>query len=47
LKSYFPKALVHAVAGRLATNCTDEQYRVLREELAPIAELVTEKLNLQ
>jgi hypothetical protein len=34
------------VAGGLATNYTDEQYKTLLEEMAPIAELVAEKLNL-
>jgi hypothetical protein len=47
IKSYFPKALVDVVAGGLATNCTDEQYTELLEQMAPIAELVAEKLNLQ
>jgi hypothetical protein len=46
LKSYFPKAPVDAIARGLIGNCTDEQYRVLRAEVAPIAEQVTEKLNL-
>jgi hypothetical protein len=47
MKSYFPKAPVDVVAGGLATNCTDEQYAELLEQMAPIAEQVTEKLNLQ
>jgi hypothetical protein len=42
MKSYFD-----VVAGRLAANCTDEQYAELLEQMAPIAEQVTEKLNLQ
>jgi hypothetical protein len=46
MKSYFPKAPVNVVAGRLATNCTDEQYNELLEQMAPIAEQVAEKLNL-
>jgi hypothetical protein len=37
MKSYFPKALVDIVAGRLATNCTDEQYKELLEQMAPNA----------
>jgi hypothetical protein len=44
MKSYFPKAPVDVVAGGLAANCTDEQYA---ERMAPIAEQVAEKLNLQ
>jgi hypothetical protein len=40
MKSYFPKAPV-------AANCTDEQYAELLEQMAPIAEQVAEKLNLQ
>jgi hypothetical protein len=44
MKSYFPKAPVDVVAGGLAANCTDEQYAEL---MAPIAEQVAEKLNLQ
>jgi hypothetical protein len=29
MKSYFPKALVDVFTGRLAANCTDEQYAEL------------------
>jgi hypothetical protein len=47
MKSYFPKAPVEVVAGRLAANCTDEQYTELLEQMAPIPEQVAEKLNLQ
>jgi hypothetical protein len=47
MKSYFPKALVDVVAGGLATNCMDDQYKELLEQMVPIAEQVTEKLNLQ
>jgi hypothetical protein len=47
MKSYFPKAPVEVVAGGVATNCTDEQYAELLEQMAPIAEQVAEKLNLQ
>jgi hypothetical protein len=47
MKSYFPKAPVDVVAGGLAANCTDEQYAELLEQIAPIAEHVAEKLNLQ
>jgi hypothetical protein len=47
MKSYFPKARVDVVAGGLATNCTDDQYMELLEQMAPIAEQVAEKLNLQ
>jgi hypothetical protein len=47
MKSYFPKAPVDVVAGRLAANCTDEQYTELLEQMALIAEQVAEKLNLQ
>jgi hypothetical protein len=47
MKSYFPKALVEVVAGGVAANCTDEQYAELLEQMAPIAEQVAEKLNLQ
>jgi predicted transcriptional regulator len=47
MKSYFPKAPVDVVAGGLAANCTDEQYKELLEQMAPIAEQVAEKLNLQ
>jgi hypothetical protein len=47
MKSYFPKAPVDVVAGRLAANCMDEQYAELLEQMALIAEQVTEKLNLQ
>jgi DNA repair ATPase RecN len=46
MKSYFMKAPVDVVAGGLAANCTDEQYASL-EQMAPIAEQVAEKLNLQ
>jgi septal ring factor EnvC (AmiA/AmiB activator) len=47
MKSYFQKAPVDVVAGGLAANCTDEQYAELLEQMAPIAEQVAEKLNLQ
>jgi hypothetical protein len=47
MKSYFPKALVDVVAGGLAANCTDDQYKELLEQMAPIVEQVAEKLNLQ
>jgi hypothetical protein len=47
MKSYFPKAPVNIVAGVLAANCIDEQYTELLEQMAPIAEQVAEKLNLQ
>jgi hypothetical protein len=46
MKSYFPKAPVDVVLGGLATNCTNEQYKELLEQMAPIAEQVAEKLNL-
>jgi hypothetical protein len=46
-RQHFPKAPVDVVAGGLAANCTDEQYTELLEQMAPIAEQVTEKLNLQ
>jgi hypothetical protein len=47
MKSYFAKAPMDVVAGGLAANCTDEQYAELLEQMAPIAEQVTEKHNLQ
>jgi hypothetical protein len=46
-KSYFPKAPVNVVTGGLAANCSDDQYKELLEQMAPIAEQVAEKLNLQ
>jgi hypothetical protein len=47
MKSYFPKAPVEVVAGGVSANCTDEQYAELLEQMAPIAEQVADKLNLQ
>jgi hypothetical protein len=47
MKSYFPKAPVDVVAGGLAANCTDDQYKELLEQMGPIAEQVAEKLNFQ
>jgi hypothetical protein len=47
MKSYFPKAPVDVVAGGLAANCTHDKYKELLEQMAPIAEQVAEKLNLQ
>jgi hypothetical protein len=47
MKSYFPKAPVDVVAGGLAVNCLDDQYKELLEQMAPIAEQVAEKLNLK
>jgi hypothetical protein len=47
MKSYFPKALVDVVAGGLAANCTNDQYKELLEQMTPIAEQVPGKLNLQ
>jgi hypothetical protein len=46
MKSYFPKAPVDVVVGGLASNCMDEQYAELLEQMAPTAEQVAEKLNL-
>jgi hypothetical protein len=47
MKSYFPKAPVDIVAGGLAANCSDDQYKELLEQMVPIVEQVAEKLNLQ
>jgi hypothetical protein len=47
MKSYFPKAPVEVAAGGVAANSTDEQYVELLEQMAPIAEQVADKLNLQ
>jgi hypothetical protein len=47
MKSYIPKALVDVVAEGLAANCTDDQYKELLEQMAPIAKQVAGKLNLQ
>jgi hypothetical protein len=47
MKSYFPKAPVEVIAGWVAANCTNEQYAELLEQMAPIAEQVADKLNLQ
>jgi hypothetical protein len=47
MHSYFLKAPVEVVAGGVAANCTDDQYAELLEQMAPIAEQVTEKHNLQ
>lgn len=47
LKSYFPKVIVDVVAGGVTTNCSDEQFCMLLEEMTPITEQVVEKLNLQ
>jgi hypothetical protein len=47
MKSYFPKAPVDVVAGGLAANCMDEQYAELLEQMAPFAEQVADKVNLQ
>jgi hypothetical protein len=43
----FLKAPVEVVASGVAANCTDEQYAELLEQMAPIAEQVADKLNLQ
>jgi hypothetical protein len=47
MKSYFPKAPVDVVVRGLAANCTDEQCTELLKQMAPIAEQVVEKLNIQ
>jgi hypothetical protein len=47
MKSYFSKASVDVVTGGLAANCSDDQYKELLGQMAPIAEQVAEKLNLQ
>jgi hypothetical protein len=47
MKSYFSKAPVGVVVGGLAANNSDDQYKTLLEEMAPIVEQVAEKLNLQ
>jgi hypothetical protein len=46
-KSYFSKAPVDVVAGGQTANCTDEQYAELLEQMAPIADQVANKLDLQ
>jgi hypothetical protein len=46
MKSYFHKAPVDVVTSGLAASCTDDQYKELLEQMAPLAEQVTEKLNL-
>jgi hypothetical protein len=38
MKSYFPETPVDVVVGGLAENCSDEQYKTLLEEMAPMAE---------
>jgi hypothetical protein len=47
MKSYFSKAQVDVVADGLATNYSDDQYKTLLEEMAPIEEQVAEELNHQ
>jgi hypothetical protein len=47
LKSYFPKAPVDVVVGGITVNCSDEQFGALMEVIAPIAEHVDQKWNLQ
>jgi hypothetical protein len=47
MKLYFHKAPEDVVAGGLAGNCTDDQYKELLEQMASIAEQVAQKLNLQ
>jgi hypothetical protein len=47
MKSYFPKAPIDVVTGGLEANCSNDQYTELLEQMAPIAEQVAEKLNLQ
>jgi hypothetical protein len=47
MKSYFPKAPEDVIAGGLAANCTDDQYKELLEQMAPITEQVARNLNLQ
>jgi hypothetical protein len=47
MKSYLSKALVDVVAGGLAANCSDNQYKEVLEQMAPIVEQVAGKLNLQ
>jgi hypothetical protein len=47
MKSYFPKAPVEVFAGGVASNSTDAEYAELLEQMAPIAEQVADKLNLQ
>jgi hypothetical protein len=47
MKLYFPKAPIDVVAGGLAANCTDNQYKELLEQMAPITKQVAKKLNIQ
>jgi hypothetical protein len=47
LAKSIPKDPIDVVTGGLAANCTDEQYKELLEQMAPITEQVVEKLNLQ
>jgi hypothetical protein len=47
MKSYFPRTPVDVVAGGLAANCSNDQYKEVLKQMAPIAEQVAGKLNLQ
>jgi hypothetical protein len=47
MKSYFAKAPVDAVVGELVANCTNEQYKELLDQMAPIVKQVSGKPNLQ
>jgi hypothetical protein len=47
MKSYFPKSPADVVAGGLAANFIDDQYKELLEQMTLIAEQVAKKLNLQ
>jgi hypothetical protein len=47
MKSYFAKAPVDVVIGELVANCTNEQYKELLDQMAPIVKQVSGKLNLQ
>jgi hypothetical protein len=42
MKSYIPKAPVDVVADGLVANCSDEQYKALLDEMAPIVKQVVE-----
>jgi hypothetical protein len=46
MKSSFPNSPVDVVAGGLTANSSDDQYKDLLGQMAPIAEQVAEKLNL-
>ena len=46
-KSFYPKADLGVVANGVATDCSDEKFQKLMQEMAPIAKRIAQRIKLQ